>query len=146
MIPRVGSMSGIALVRRSEEHTGSRILLVRIRGEARPWEFPESANGESVAHLLEETKRELFPTVQIDLGASLYKSFVTDTRERTFHLVVATAGAEIAAHRQYQRTREARWASFEEAFHIARLDLEKVLRWSEHHVEKVLVRTCRSAA
>lgn len=139
-------MSGLAFVRRSEERAGPRILLVRIRGEGNAWEFPESATGESVAHLLEETKRDLFPTVQVDLTASLYKNFVTDTGERTFHLVVATAGADIAADLQYRRTREARWASFEEAFHIARLDLEKVLRWSEHHVEKVLFRTCRPAA
>jgi hypothetical protein len=146
MCQRVGSLNGLALVRRSEERTGSRILLVRFCGEGKSWELPESATGGTLAHLVEETKRKLFPTVQVDFASSLYKSFVTDTGERTYHLVVATAGADIAPHLQYQHTREARWSSFEEAFHIARLDLEKVLRWSEHHVEKVVVRTCRTAA
>ena len=145
MLQRVSSLSGLTLVRRSEV-TGSRILLVRLPGVGKPWEFPESAAGESAAHLLEETKKDLFPTLQVDLNAGVYKSFVTDAGERTFHLVVATAGAEIVPHLQHPRMREARWASMEEAFHIARLDLEKVLRWSEHHVARVLLRTCRPAA
>jgi hypothetical protein len=139
-------MSGLALVRASAECNGSRILLVRSVGvEGKPWELPESAAGEHADRLLERIKGELFPPAHVDFASSLYKTFATSAGERTFYLTVATA-AEITPYLQSRRPVDARWASFEEAFHIARLDLEKVLRWTEHNAERAFLRVCRPAA
>jgi hypothetical protein len=145
MFHGVCSLSGLALVRASAERNGSKILLVQTGAERKPWELPESAAGESANHLLEQTKSDLFPSGGVDLTDCLCKTFATNAGERTFYLTLAT-DAEINPYLQSRRTLDARWASFEEAFYIARLDLEKVLRWTEHNVARARLRIYRSAA
>lgn len=125
-------VNGLVLVRR--QPNGSRILLVRT-APATAWELPVCVNGEGVAELLDVLKRELLPTANFIPVEDETRIQNGSNGRINFHLV--GADADLPPYFESDRFIDARWAGFEEAWHIVRGDLGAVLRWSKRSLHKV---------
>jgi len=114
--------SGLALVCRKAK--GSRILLVRTAPGA-AWVLPTAKSGESFDQLLQTIRSELFPNGELILIANLTRQ--THTREGDVTFSFASTDAELPDYFESTRFADARWASFKEARHILRGDLQSIL-------------------
>lgn len=122
---------GLALVRPLA--TDSKVLLVRTANSN--WALPITAEGETLQQLLEMIKTDLLPSsAAIDVRNELLKHF--EVKEGNVPFQLAAVDADLNPYFESERYIDARWASFDEAFHIARLDLEAVVRWSERQAQK----------
>ena len=125
-------VKGLALVRR--QAAGSKILLVRTAANA-PWSLPTAEAGESVDQLLQALRADLFPRTNLTQVADISRTFPLREGATSFELV--GTDADLLPYFESERFVDARWASFEEARHIVRRDLEEVLRWSKRLLHKL---------
>jgi hypothetical protein len=137
----VSLMSGLAIVAGCQG-SAPKVLLVRHHPHCAYWELPETRDGESPGQLLAHLRDDCLPATNIDLLPDVFKVFATEAGDCSFHIAVANS-VEVTPYFISRRALDARWASFEEAFHIARLDLAGVLRWSERNALKALSRLCK---
>jgi len=127
------SVKGLALVR--AQAAAPRILLVRT-APAVHWSLPTTHNGEQLEELIKRIGTELLPNASFTCPEGFQRAFELPEAHIEFHLV--TTDAELHPYFESDRFHDARWASFDEAFYIADIGLEPVIRWSERQSRKVL--------
>lgn len=125
-------VKGLVLVRRQAE--GSKILVVRT-GPNAPWMLPIARAGESCEDLLAALRSELFSGVDCSQASDISRNAVT--REGLVSFDFVGTDAELLPYFESERYFDARWASFEEARHILRGDLQDVLLWSRRQLHKL---------
>lgn len=125
-------VNGLALVRR--QVAGSKVLLVRTEPGAR-WAPPIGQKGESIDELLQTLRAELIPQAEFIRFPDLTRTVSSCGGKVAFYFV--GTDADLPSYFDCSRFFDARWASFEEARHIVRGDLEGVVSWSRRLLHKL---------
>jgi len=114
-----------------------RILLVRPTGPGAHWIMPQAKGGESEEGLFSALRQDLFsPKSLLEPIVEANKTLTTADGKQPFQLVRVVRG-DINPQFESERYLDARWASFEEAFHISSGHNETVLRWAERLSKKL---------
>ena len=109
------------------------ILLLRTR---LGWGMPVGASGEPVAALLTRVQASiLVPGISLSLVTGPRKDFDSALGRVTYELAV-TGQATLRPYLNSDDWRDARFASFDEAFHIIQKDQDDVLKWAERGMKK----------
>ena len=129
---------GFAFVQVNEEQGALRVLLVRPARQDAHWVLPSALEGEDIREFFDAVRAALFSSrSSVEQVAGAFKTLNTPSGACTFHLVRA-AHAEINPQFDSDRFFDARWASFEEAFHVSAASMEGALRWAERQSRKYL--------
>jgi hypothetical protein len=128
------TVKGLAIVRRHVN--GSKILLVRTAPNS-PWILPVTSENETVEDLLTSIQSELMTFASFSRCENIVRRVRTRDGAMEFELIGAEA--ELRPYIESDRFVDARWASFEEARHAARADLEIVVQWARYQQHNLRV-------